>query len=204
MSLERFVEELQDCNKVLYELDDVMTQADITDTSYYDFAVERIKTANTNATKASYFFFLVPNKHKADIVKPLVTTITRLRKTTRAMFLWTLKSRDALVSFIFEDGGEEIEVDLVTVDDIIQVYSSLCDSVDICSRLVVCEDIELVKSAKDRIINILDVVEEVFDMVNLIGFDPNQLAYLNGCLTDILKTIEKINLKANRRLGIDE
>lgn len=204
MNLERFIEELQDCNKVLYELDDAMEVADLSEEDYYNYVFERIKTANTNATKASYYFSLVPNKVKADFTRPLITTVTRLRKTSRALFLWILLSKDALITFIFDGDEGDVEVDLITIDDIIDHFMLLCDSVDILSRLVVCDDMLLIHNCKERIIGALDLIEEMFDLINMIGFEGNQLGYLNGCLTDMLTTVEKIHNKANRRLGIDE
>jgi hypothetical protein len=80
----------------------------------------------------------------------------------------------------------------------------LCDSIDILSRLILCDDILLIHNCKERILGTLDLIEEMMDLINLMGFEGDQLGYLNGSLTDMLKTVEKIDIKANRRLGIGE
>ena len=201
MSLEKFVTELQDTNKILYEVDDVMSEADFESDSYYNFVFERLSTASTCVVKASYFFTLVPNKLKREYTTPLLTTAVRLRKTFRAMFLWVVLSNTSELIFTDEQGEQ---ADLVTTEDIVGLFKHLCDTLDVTHRLIISEDVELVKYGNDKIEFLLDIAEELLDLLNVMGYDDNKKEFLNSVIIDIIKVISKLSIKASWRLGADE
>lgn len=205
MSIERFIEELQFSNEAMSQMDEVLNEADITDDSYLDYVLERVKTASTSLTKAGYYFTLIPPSIRRDLAGPLVSTTLRLKKTGRGLFLWILHSRDYDFTVFDLEGGEDSEISFSSFggEDVAKTYTNLCQTLDITKRLVHSEEAALVRHGHGKIIFMLGEIEDLFDVTSMIDYATGGLGYMQDHLADMLKVVEKLNDKAKWRLKID-
>lgn len=206
MTLERFIEQIQFINDGLSEVDEVMEEASLDSTEYYPFVREKMAGAISSLHKANHYFTLIPNDVKNRMKNSLASSAARIKKTSRGLFLFTLRTNDNVLGFLPSEGqeGEGQFISMVSGDELIESYNLLCDSLDICMRLINCNDTELVKAGRNKIMPCMDLIEELFELINVMQFDDVQLSFLNDSLIGFLKVVERLDVISGRRLGIYE
>lgn len=207
MNLERCLVELTAANTALSNIDEVMSTVSLVEDDYYSYVAERIKTANTNAIKASYYYSLASNNNIKELREVLLTTAARVRKTSRALVIWILKSMDNEAVMLFNPSDNEeddqVEVNILSIDDLIEDFKYVCEIIDITSRLSSCSDTTLVNSAFEKIKSIIDVLDYLFESIKEFEFSPDQKVILFGWLADATKLTEKLRSRISKRLGLN-
>tara|TARA_R110000823_G_scaffold241207_2_gene365984 strand:+ start:3218 stop:3823 length:606 start_codon:yes stop_codon:yes gene_type:complete len=200
MSLDKFLEELSFFNDAVDDINYTMNNANMSEYHYYTHVIERLKTAGTTLTKASFNYFLIPKKYRPDMTSSLYGNALRIRKIHRGLMLWVLYSKDLGIYFMNLDGKE---IDFITGDEVVMVYKHLCTTLDLTIRLVHSTDLVMVKHGHDKITFILDMIEELMDLVLMIDYTQEQRDFLHNGFEDYLKVVRAITKKASGRLGLN-
>lgn len=200
MSLEKFLTEITYFNEAMADIDNIMNGADLTDTSYYPYILERLKTSGTTLTKASFNYFIIPKKYRPGMTSSLYSRALRLRKVNRGFILWLLYSKNLGLTFLSLEGDE---IEFVTSEDLSTVYRQLCTTLDITIRLINSTDKEMVKHGHDKIPFLLDITEELMDLISLIGYKELEYRFLQDSFADYIKVVESLDKRAKGRLGIE-
>jgi hypothetical protein len=207
-NLDKCVSEMQSANLDMSFIDEIMESVDIQDPNYYTVVISKIHLATISITNACHYFFLCDKNIRFNLAKPLMTTVLRLRKTSRGLVKWLIRIHDGEEILIFtaeydeeSEDQNEISMESSTADDLYNRYVNFCSSLDFVSAIIQNSGIESRQQVRDKLSYLIDELDEIYAMVKTFEFDLVIEGYIASCFKSSLALINKLLLRVDRRLN---